>query len=559
MPNPRGVNWKPVFLLVLATAAVFANCLKNGFAWDDDEFVLRNAHLTSAAGLPEVMTNHITAGAGQTSNFYRPVQGLTHFVDVQLWGTGKESAPGHHFTNAVLHVALALALLRLLTSMFAPWPAFFGALLFAIHPLQSEAAAYVSGRGDTLGMLFVCLGLLAFERRYALSLVCAALALGAKESMVVFPALLVLHQWLRGKPIDTRRHTPFWGLSALYVWARLTVLDFDNTLNFVGHADHPMTSPITRVLTYLTTLPGGLRLWLWPSDLHHERSWPIVDSPTLEVWASLAGILVLGLVAWRTRRAFSALAVGLAWFLVSTSPTSNLVAVINTVFYDHWFLLPGIGLCLIVAQALDRLWRHRTGRAVACTASVCAAGVFAWLTPHYNAVWENDISLNEHILRYEADSDRAGKIRLNLGKGYSQRGELDLAAAEYEWVIANGYQYAQTHHNLGSIYAVQGKYALAREQLELALHVDPQFHPALEMLGRVSVQQGRIEEALGFFDRALRIYPDFAEAYLGKARCLLRKNNPRGALAELERGLRRLPGHPALRAEIEKIKSAFGG
>ena len=142
------------------SALVFLNCLQNAFVWDDQQFVLENAFLHSWRFLPQLLTQNIVAGAGVVSNLYRPLQSLTHALDLRLWGA---AAWGHHLTNVLLHAALAAAFFRVLATRLPVWPAALAALLFALHPIQSEVVAYVSGRGETMAMLFLCLGLLAFE------------------------------------------------------------------------------------------------------------------------------------------------------------------------------------------------------------------------------------------------------------------------------------------------------------------------------------------------------------------------------------------------------------
>src|SRR3989338_2991325 len=139
---------------------------------------------------------------------------------------------GHHLSNLLFHIAAAATLWGVLGRLFPLVPATVAAGLFCLHPLQSEAVAYVSGRGDTLGILFLCLGLLTHRRHVWLALSFAGLAILSKESLVLFPVFLALYDRMTAQPITWKQHWPFWLLSAAYVLARLTVLNFQNTLNF---------------------------------------------------------------------------------------------------------------------------------------------------------------------------------------------------------------------------------------------------------------------------------------------------------------------------------------
>lgn len=498
MSARRATRWKLSGLLALIVAATFLNTLANGFVWDDRAFVVNNLYLRDSDHLADLIGSQILEGAATPSNFYRPVQALTHFVDVQLFGL---TPWGHHLSNVLIQVLMAVALFWWLARAFPPWPAFLAAAWFAIHPIQSEAVAYVSGRGDVLGILFLMLGLLCFRRSLALSALCAVLAIGSKESLVTLPFLLLLSEWLQGRHIDPWRHLPFWILSAIYVVLRLSVLDFGNSLDFYDQpgtlSPNPFTGALARISTYLTTLPGGLRIWLWPYDLHHERSWEVYGSlASLRVVASavlFACLAAASIWLWRTRRA-TPLVVGLLWFVAATLPTSNLIALINAVFYDHWFILPGIGLAVVIAYGLSRVWDAGGWQRGAALAAIGAYGAaFLLLTPLVvNASWKDGITVNERILRYEPGS---GKAHHNLALAYTMAGRDDAAAAQYQWAIQNGFRFPMTHSNLGYIRLRQGRPEEAEREFLRAVELDPAFYEAWLGLGNLWFDQREFAKA----------------------------------------------------------------
>ena len=516
----------------------------NAFVWDDEQFIVKNAFLTSPRFLLKLLTENVVAGAGLVSNLYRPLQSLTHFLDVQLWGY---RTWGHHLTTVLLHVAASVAVFRLFARLFTPWPAALAALLFSLHPLQSEAVAYTCGRGDTLAILFLCLGLLAFRTRPWLSLACAALSVASKEHGVLFPALLFLYDRTRGRPAPFRRHLPFWLLSAGYVAARLTVLNFQDTLNFYGQPNLLTEHVSVRVYTYLTTLSKGLLLWVWPNDLHHERSWPVFTNLAIpQVWLSLLLVGVLVGLSLRLRARHRPAAIGLWWFLIATLPTSNLIVLINAVFYDHWFILPGLGLAMAAGQALERAFaRGGQVRWAAVVLGVGAVLVCAALTVRANQVWRNAISLYTHILFWEP---RSAKIHNNLAMAYSEAGREQEAIVLYQRAIALSDEYPQTHHNLANAYLKAGDDAHALEELERAVTMDPAFHHSWLRIGAIRLRRGQAAAAAEAFARAVRAHPYAAEAYLGLAQAYRAQGKPEAARTVLAWGLAALPDHPALQA-----------
>ncbi len=121
------VRWLAA-LLGLATFALFANCLRNSFVWDDEQFIVKNSFLTSPKLLPQLLTHNVVAGAGLDSNLYRPVASMTHLLDVQLWGYRPF---WHHLVTVLIHVAAAVAIFWMLSRLFGAWPAWLATAWYA--------------------------------------------------------------------------------------------------------------------------------------------------------------------------------------------------------------------------------------------------------------------------------------------------------------------------------------------------------------------------------------------------------------------------------------------
>ena len=536
--------------VALAVLIVFAGTLHHGFLWDDEQFVLKNHFLTSARFLPQLLTQNIVAGAGLVSNLYRPLQSLTHVLDVRLWGY---QPWGHHLTNVLLHAAAAVAVFRLLATLCPVWPAACAALLFALHPLQSEAVAYVSGRGDTLAMLWLCLGLLALGRSTWLALGCAALGMASKESLALFPLFALLYDYARGERIAWRRHWPLWLLSGAYVVLRLTVFNFNNTLNFYSQPNILTEQPLCRLYTYLTTIPKGLLLWLWPADLHHERSWAVFVNPALpQVWGgalAAAGLLVL---AWRCRRRRPVVAAGILWWFAATLPTSNLVVLINALFYDHWFLLPGFGLIMITGAMVSAGWEDRRAwlRRSVAAGTVLVLAACALLTWRYNRVWRDPASLYAYILRWEP---RSAKMHNNLGMAYADAGRWEDAVRAYRAAIALSDEYPQTHHNLGNVLLQRGEQVAAAAEFRRTVTMRPDFYQSWMALGALALQGRRFIEAEEAFAAAVRAYPYEPHAYLGLAQARLAQGNTPEALHAIQDGLHTAPGSASLQEALREL------
>ena len=164
------------------------------------------------------------------SSFYRPVQMLTYMADYSLWGN---YAFGYHLTNILLHILVALSVYWLVTLLFDDrLLALFTSILFVVHPIHAEVVSYISGRSDSLGMLFLVCAMALYIKRSvrgdALLVVFMtlsyAISLFSRESSLILPVLLLFYHYALDKRIDKKDLLVITGIAVLYVVMRLTVL-----------------------------------------------------------------------------------------------------------------------------------------------------------------------------------------------------------------------------------------------------------------------------------------------------------------------------------------------
>jgi len=153
-----------VSLIALAVFLSYGPAMRNGFVWDDTALVLRDPLIRSWRLIPEGF-NHFLFTDATASDFYRPIQRLTYTLEYAAFAF--RPAP-YHLTSIVCHIAAAIALFFLAEELLLGFGmdlakrrliAFFAVLVWAIHPIQTGAVVYVSGRADPLAALFGFLGL----------------------------------------------------------------------------------------------------------------------------------------------------------------------------------------------------------------------------------------------------------------------------------------------------------------------------------------------------------------------------------------------------------------
>lgn len=491
--------------LILAVFLVYANVYENVFLYDDEFLIQRNALIRSWSGFWTIFMSSSTGGSGGVDAFYRPVQGLFYLVIYSLFG---ESLFGFHFLNVFLHALNAILVFSLgLKLKFDSRASFFAALLWAVHPIHTEAVTYMSATADPSYALFVMLGILVglpdFTgwRRIG-SLACFVLGLMSKESAIVMPALVCVCLWLtsenaRWKWRSYVRTWPFWVLAALYFIARRTILDFNHTFDFYQKPNVYTENIAYRIFTALATLPEYKKLLLWPDELHIDRIFPISTS-------ILEGPVILGLIAvtaavawsiWAYRRGRLSLPWGFSWFAAAHSPHTGILVAVNAFFLEHWMYLPSVGLFLGLANSLcARLQKKRVKWAVA-TVYLAALLAFSWRTWQQNKVWADPVTLYSHILRFSPD---VARVHNNLGMAYADRGKFEDAIREYKETLRLMPNLPQPYHNLGQIHKQMGQITEAIKYYELALKIDERFFYSAYELSRIWAERGNAELALKY-------------------------------------------------------------
>ncbi|MDA9951536.1 tetratricopeptide repeat protein [Oligoflexaceae bacterium] len=509
-----------LFQCIAISAVVFSIYLTDIFAshfvFDDSHFIVNNLFHQSWSHFFDYFTQNSMAGAGKTTNFYRPLQLLTHKLDVTVWGM---NASGHLFTSILIFTAMNLAIYLLIARLLGKtksgmWAAFLATILYAVHPLHCADTAFLSGRSGMLVVLFGCLTLLTLERHFIICFICFALALFSKESAIVWPFMAMGYGWIttgKLKNFLLPKQLALILLTCIYITCRLTILDFDNTLNFSNNASLLSENISYRIFTWFSTLAKGWQLVFFPHDIHHLRAWPVhTDWLNLQVLLGMVSFLTCVTGAFYFRRKSKIVALGLLWIIVATLPTSNMFALINSVFLDHWFLSSLLGFCLVLAGLLHMHLNSSLGISrkkifkVSAGAAVLAL-VLISVTVQQVRLWRSSASLFSHILKHEPQSITA---RVQLGIDFNNRGEVAKAKAMYLEAIAIDDVSPEVRHNLGLIYLKEDNFYEAVEQFRKSIEIDPSFFHSYYWMGRIFANAGQYDLARKAYEHCLAIFDD---------------------------------------------------
>jgi Flp pilus assembly protein TadD len=546
-------------VVFLAAAIVYLNSLPNGFALDDLPLVRDNPRLESLGGLPRLLLSPYWPTDDGASGLYRPVTMASFAINRAVAGA---EPLWFHAVNLLLHaLASLLAWYAACSAGLRRGGALLAALLFAVHPLHTEAVANVTGRAELLAALFVLAAWLCHRRtgggwRVAAA-VCYLLALLSKEHAVLAPLLFMFDDHLRGE-----RKAARYGMSLLAygtafaagIILRLQALGGLRGAETVAFIDNPPAfgGAAARMATALWVQVKYAWLFVWPARLSSDYSYdaiPVIESvldPRLWIgflWvAALAGLLCVGLKRSRT------VALGAAVWILFFLPTSNLLFSAGTVMAERLAYLPILGGCLL-AGALASRAGGRKSVAVTAVAIIILSGM-AIRASWRNPVWKDNGTLALHDVRV---MPRSAKLQAGAGIMLHSGGDLEAAEEAYREALSIYPEYAQIHYNLGELLLKRGRTEEAMEHLAEASAISPHNPRPYKTLAPLLERSGRIEDALAAYETGSRLDPSDLRLRFGHGRLLIKTGRIDEGRLVLERLARDDPRGPVGRRAISLL------
>lgn len=510
-------------LIVLWGGAVYSNSIHNSFHLDDDIFIVHNPAVRSLWNWPALWSSFNT----------RFMTGLSFAFNYRVGGY---KVVGYHVVSLLLHFMNAFLVFvfvrKLLQTPFfegresagasppAAVTAVLTALVFLIHPLQTQAVNYISQRATLLAAFFYLLSLVfylkwagaAHRDYYFASLTAAVLAMFSKELAFTLPLMLfIINMFFLRRPYESllgvlRRLVPFF-LTWLII--PLTLLA-ERSSSIVDLREQVVTGRfrMSNVLTALNALRTYLRLCLAPFGQNLDYDFPRAQT----VWEGqtlFSIILIFGVGAWacrqfKRRRIFSFCA---GWFFVSLMMESLSSALVGKdMIFEHWLYLALIGFALFAVSGLQALIRSRV--LLYAVMGFWLAGLSV-LTYQRNTVWENPVTLWTDVLR---KSSRKVRPYDNLAAAYMGVGNYKAAKQMLYHAIRLDPRSYKTLNNLGLIFLEEGDALHAQEYFEKALAINPEYAESWSNLGVLYLRTGQLEESREVLHKAQALNPELLEA-----------------------------------------------
>lgn len=563
-------------LLSVLAFVIYANTLANGFVLDDHELITSNQFVQAGiAGIPQLFSNEYRAGFLATGDsLYRPLP-LTLFAI--LWQFFPNDPFPGHLLNGLLYAATVFLLFLLLRRLVDPHSfllPFLATLLFVAHPLHTEVVANIKSLDELMSLFFILLSshfVIDYGRKGGVwILLCAAgaffLALISKEGAISFLAIVPLLLYFftqSGRRQYAALMAACGASTATFLLLRSWALSHSVRQPMeLTPLDNPLVAAASfaqRSASCFSLLGKYLAMLVFPFPLSCDYGFhqiPLVgwSSPaailSLLIYVSLAAIVVL---CFRRRH----LAVfGVAFFLVTIAPYSNLVYLIGTNFAERLAFTPSLGFCVAATAGLAAMlganennrdrkqgrpsWKRGLLVGVVAIAAVVGAGVsFA-----RNRAWKDDLTLFEDVRSapdsahlnywYGNELKRHAMIALDRER---QQAELEMALQYLSRALQIYPAYGNAHAARGIVRFRLGETAGAEGDFLRAIELEAGQWEVYNNLGIIHAQRGDNDGAMKYFRDGLLVDDRSETLYKNIGNLHSLRGDYRSAIAAYEKAL----------------------
>lgn len=549
------------FVIAVAVVGLYAHTLQVPWYLDDSHAIVENPLLRDLVGcLRRLFTS----------------RGVATFSFALNYRMGGLSLPGYHAVNIAIHLVSSWLVFLLLQRVVPGRPhlPLLGALIFAVHPLQTQAVTYVVQRMASLAALGFLLSLYCFVRArerlaagsllqepahlayYLGSLTAGVLALFTKENTLVLPVALFLFArfFLPGKN-DLRTLLKYLApylvlFSAIFAWLLADTLlpslfggaSLADSTGAQVLASSTDNSPLNYFVTEFSVLWVYIRLLFIPFGQALDHSYPIVRTLlNLKSLVAFVALVGLGGLAYRMRRQRPLLSCGIAWFFLALAVESSFLPI--DPLFEHRLYLPMFGFIMVVLD-LVLLLPGEKSRFIVLGLLVLLLAPLTWSR---NALWNDQIAFYESNLQVAPDNER---VMSSLTKYYIEKGRYQEAEAVLLKGLRINPEAENLYVNLMKIYIDGGKTNDALAIIRRGLEFSPRSDALYAGLGVIHYQQGDYDKGIAYTLKALQFNPRYALGYANIGRMYFRQHRLTDAEAYFRQAISVFPDDPTVHNDL---------
>uniref|UniRef100_A0A0N5AA37 dolichyl-phosphate-mannose--protein mannosyltransferase n=1 Tax=Syphacia muris TaxID=451379 RepID=A0A0N5AA37_9BILA len=539
------INYRSFVLIFLSTVC-YCNSIDGSFVFDDLPAILTNPVIRQFKNITNFFIHDFWGhpiSQSLSHKSFRPLTSLTFALNYALFGFSPTS---YHILNIAIHninvlliyiTSNKLLLRHTLNTSISDQASFICSILFAVHPIHTEAVANIVGRAELLMTSFVlvtiCIyvdgincGYFSLFRIILLTLTSVCSLLSKEQGIVAIKR--------------TYSNLPYHKYIAVTLLLLLCILrlfingfqmpnfsSFDNPAAF-----HP--SIWVRVINRIYLLNYHLFLLIYPVNLCFDYSMgcmPLIETFfDLKLYITLISsfILITAVVFciiyidnYRLEL-LSLLIVGVSFF-----PASSLLVTVGFVVAERVLYLPSFGFCLFCSWIYYKLTKRRYSEDILHIGLILLVTFAIVKCIKRSSEWRTEFTLYSSGLKICPNN---AKIHYNLGKLFAESGNWNAAKINYQTAIQLEPSYLFALNNLANINLQQQKFKDAEELLKKCIQVHPEFPTAWMNLGIAYMRQKQFQKAEDSFTKALKIRPKNADCLYNVGNLYLQLGRKQDAL-----------------------------
>jgi protein O-mannosyl-transferase len=547
-----------ILVICLVTFLAYSNTFTVPFQFDDMPNIVENPLIRS----PRMIIDSLTFCNQESPHYRQDI--LCNFIKVRYIGyvtfainnfLHGLNVAGYHFINLSIHIVNSMLVYSLVILLFRTpllrdvssdtykqFIAFTSALLFAIHPVQTQAVTYIVQRFTILASMFYLSSLVSYIKWRNLSieknpssgnlssylfyigaLLFSILAMKTKEISFTLPLVIVILEVVFFKGKAGKRILPLIPLILTAAIIPYSLLNVNNASGSFLQEVADKTRLLTNVsrMDYLFTefrvIVTYIRIIIFPFGQNFDYDYPIYrsffDPHVYRSFLFLLLIAVTGIYllyhSKKNEKYHQTLAplvsFGIFWFFITLSVESSFIPIVDVIF-EHRVYLPSVGAFIALTSSVDMIvhkleerWQQASKYAIIVLVVLALSLVF----PTYmrNNVWRDRTTLWEDVV---AKSPKKLRGYIHLASSYLEKNNIDRAIELYKKALSIDPGYAEAYYSLGCAYASRGDLAFAQDAWKKTLAINPSNSYALSQLGNVAFLSDKLLQADDYYTRALQ-------------------------------------------------------
>jgi tetratricopeptide (TPR) repeat protein len=574
--EPKRINLILGLIIFIFTFAIYANSIRNNYAFDDDVICLKNKYVQNGLGnLKEIFTKGFTyAFDGNNTGSYRPITLLSTALEIHFYGNKPHR---HHFINVLLFSLSCVVLYLLLRKLFNNYNYILPliiTLIYAAHPIHTEVVANIKSRDEILVFFFFVLSMFLFieyidKNNIAylfISLIFYFLALLSKENamsfFLIYPLILHFFRKTNFKKIFVLS-LPYIGVLLIYFLIRNSALDvmtFKTKIDLINNSLMAAENTADRLATAIYMLGRYIYLLVFPITLSCDYSYnsnPIISFSNIKALLPLLfflGSLIFAIYSFAKRNYFS---FAILFFMITLSTVANIFMIIGSSMAERFLFTPSLAFAMIVGLLLVKIFKidlvgnKLKNIPILAILLLLLISAYSIRTVARNPMWKD----NDHLF-FEDVKNSPNSFRMHnaVASTIRIRGEnekdikkkqiiINEAIKEYNKSLSILNRQSESWYNIGVCYYMINDIPNAINSYNKCIEVDSTYKAAYNNLGVIYFNKQDYDKALLYFTKAVELDTNFADGIANIGAVYHNKGKYEQAISYYEKALELSPNN----------------